>query len=308
MANPNTAKFPGAIVTDLDLPPATNSFSTTLTDDIDDTVTIIPVTNVDLNFPTIIKIDSEFILVGDKSGFNLIDCVRGFDGSTEAAHFNGAIVNVFVMAHHFNQICAEMVALQTFAGIDGVNLLGATGSSGSIGESGPSGSSLPLPALIYYKAGISQNGVTVLGFSTEVATTPSPINIVGTNTILGAAAFATGKYVQDHFRIPTDFDGTSITVTVHWNAVAIIGDCAWEIYFSPISDGDNIDTAFSSPESLLDVVNGTTNRLSVKTDTFTITGIAAGDELFFKFGRTASDDTLSGNANLIGLCFSLPRA
>jgi len=307
MANPNTAKFPAALAGDIDLAVATNSFSTTLTNPIDASTLTIVVGNGDLSVPAIIRIDSEFILIESKNSLTLTvkSDGRGFDSSSAATHSAGAQVDVFVQAYHFNQLAAEVKAIETFFGVSGANVIGA----GATGPTGPQGPGSLFPAIVTYKGGVVQAGSASIGFSTPSTGAPDATAILGTNVIMGVASFGTVEYVQDHFTIPLAFTGTDVTVKAVWySSSATSGNCQWEIYFASVAETEDKDPAWGSANSLVDIPNGTVNKFNVVSGTFTITGIAAGEELFFKFGRKSGSDTMSGDGHLVSLDFSLPRA
>jgi hypothetical protein len=116
MANPNTAKYPSQLVTDNDLPVATGGFSTTLTSDIDSSTSTLPVNSTAANVPVILRIDNELILAVTTSGSNFTGCIRGFGGSTAAAHVSGTQVFGYISAYHFNQLAAEVKAIENALG------------------------------------------------------------------------------------------------------------------------------------------------------------------------------------------------
>jgi hypothetical protein len=116
MANPNTAKYPSQLVTDNDLPVATGGFSTTLTSDIDSLTSTLPVNSTAANVPVILRIDNELILAVTTSSSNFTGCIRGFGGSTAAAHVSGTQVFGYISAYHFNQLAAEVKAIETALG------------------------------------------------------------------------------------------------------------------------------------------------------------------------------------------------
>lgn len=110
--NPNTAIFPGGTLTDQHLPPAVNRAQTTLTQALDNSATSVTVADAS-RFPqwSVVTIDSEHVQITAKSG-NALTISRGYDGSSAAAHNNGATVTAYILAGHFNQLAAEVKALQ----------------------------------------------------------------------------------------------------------------------------------------------------------------------------------------------------
>lgn len=116
MANPNTAVFPGAVATDSDLFVANNVAVTALTSDMTSgDVTINVVSTSLFQVPCIITIDNEYIAVSSKTAntFTVATAGRGFNGSTAALHLSAAVVTNFVNSYYFNQLAAEVKAIET---------------------------------------------------------------------------------------------------------------------------------------------------------------------------------------------------
>lgn len=115
--NPNTAVYPTTLATDEDLLVASDRASTTLSSSISAAATSIPVTTATrFTPPMVITIGSEQIKVCSKSGNTLTVCPagRGFAGTTAASAQAGTAVSGNVVAHHINQLAAELKAVQTF--------------------------------------------------------------------------------------------------------------------------------------------------------------------------------------------------
>ena len=116
--NPNTAEYPATAADINDLFIASNRAQTTLTGAITSGATAIPVTSTTLfTISTIIVIDNEAIAVCAKNATEFTICAsgRGKDGTTAAAHSNGAIVYGSITAWYHNQVVAEIIALETYA-------------------------------------------------------------------------------------------------------------------------------------------------------------------------------------------------
>src|ERR1700675_60218 len=118
MANPNTPVFPGQVAADTDLFVATNNAISSLTGNISNSVTTIPVASGSFTrLPCLIAIDNEIIKVaGPASGNNLTNCTRGFDGTTAASHNSGAQVFAYIFDYNVNQLAAEVKAIETALG------------------------------------------------------------------------------------------------------------------------------------------------------------------------------------------------
>jgi hypothetical protein len=112
-SNPQTAVFPGAIAHDIDLMVATNRALSTIINPIDSIQSQIDVVDGSkFSPPCLIQIDTEIIRVGSKNGNSLFYCTRGFSNTAPASHGQSAEVKGYVLAYHFNQIAAEIKALE----------------------------------------------------------------------------------------------------------------------------------------------------------------------------------------------------
>ena len=129
--NPNTATYP--TINDKSLLVASSGFDTTLAGNISASVLTLTVADASgLVTPGAIIIDFEIVVIASKVGNVLTvgvtagspafpicgpaaDC-RGFDQAAGApaatSHVSGAPVTGFVVAHHFNQPYAELIAIQ----------------------------------------------------------------------------------------------------------------------------------------------------------------------------------------------------
>ena len=117
--NPNTAVYPTTLATDEDLLVASDRASTTLSSSISAAATSIPVTTATrFTPPMVITIGSEQIKICSKSGNTLTVCTggRGFAGTTAASAQAGTAVYGNIVAHHVNQLAAELKAVQTALG------------------------------------------------------------------------------------------------------------------------------------------------------------------------------------------------
>ena len=93
--------------------------ATTLTADINDLVTTIPVAST-AGFPAkgFVVIGNETIYYGSLGVNSLTTCTRGFSG-TAAAHLQDSQVKAAIVAAHLNRVREELIATQTKIGISG---------------------------------------------------------------------------------------------------------------------------------------------------------------------------------------------
>lgn len=114
--NPNTAKWPGANAVDTDLFVANNQGQTTLNGDITSGATSIVLTSgTHFVAPVIVTIDAETISCTTLTTNTLSVCTRATQGTTAAAHTSGTVVYGYITAYHYNQVAAEIKAIEANA-------------------------------------------------------------------------------------------------------------------------------------------------------------------------------------------------
>lgn len=176
MPNPNVAVFPAAIATDTNLPPGTDLYQTSLTSGITNVQLTVPVAAVPANFPCVITIDNEEILVNSTIGLNLQVTTRGFNSTTAASHLLGAIVSGNLVSWHINQIAAEIKAIQTFLGINGISVFPTQASSnaGTItgAINGVNATFTFSPVINPFQISVYLNGLRMLGGGVDYTFTP----------------------------------------------------------------------------------------------------------------------------------------
>jgi len=114
--NPNTARWPAFNAGDPDLFVVTNRAQTSLTAPIDNVTTTFPVANISLfTPPVIVTIETEVMHCAVAGGVLLQGCVRAQEGTVAAAHPSGALVFGYFSAWHYNQVAAEIKAIEANA-------------------------------------------------------------------------------------------------------------------------------------------------------------------------------------------------
>lgn len=115
MANNNVPTFPYAAPNDRALTVATDNAETTLAADIGSGDTSIPVADASgFEVPCLLVIDGEIIKANDKSTNTFTDCERGYDGSSAASHTDTTQVFGYILAHHHNQVSAEIKSVGSY--------------------------------------------------------------------------------------------------------------------------------------------------------------------------------------------------
>jgi len=173
----------------------------------------------------------------------------------------------------------------------------------------PAPATISIPMQYEFIAAVCQNADAFLGFSTPTANAPTAVCITGTNTQLGAAQFtATGQTVQGRLLLPDDWvSGTTNDVQFVFRSVGTTGNVVWDFATICVAVSESVDPAFNTEQTVSTAAQGTTLRLNSGTiSTFTTTGCAAGEVLFFKAGLDSSTTT-TGNIDLLSVRFRLKR-
>ena len=166
---------------------------------------------------------------------------------------------------------------------------------------------------VSFVAAVCQGTASSLGFSTPVTNPAVSVCVTGTNTQYGVAQFADGANtlsVQGHFPLPDDFVG-AIDIKGKWRTTGTTGSVVWQVQTICTADAQGGDVAFNAATAVADVAKATTNNFNdFSAAAITITGCAAGEELFFRFLRDPAhaSDTLAATADLISLTFITRRA
>lgn len=134
--NPNTAVFPGGVATDSDLLVAANLAGSNLSSGINATTLTIPVaSSASFIVPTVITVENEYIKICTKGSGVLNACMggRAFDASTAATHASGVAVKANATRYYFNQLAAEVKAIEANSTANVMTTLGDTIYGGASG-------------------------------------------------------------------------------------------------------------------------------------------------------------------------------
>jgi len=175
------------------------------------------------------------------------------------------------------------------------------------------GNVITLTHYMQFQAANCQGGTAALGFATTASSAPAAACVSGTNTVYGVAQFAdtATQSVQGNFALPPDWTG-NIDFDLRWRANTTTGNVVWQIQTACAAEGETGDPSWNSPQTITDASKSTAYQFNdaVLAGALTVTGCAAGEQLFFKFLRDPAhaSDNLSATAELLWIRFKLRRA
>jgi len=142
-------------------------------------------------------------------------------------------------------------------------------------------------------------------------TEPAAACVAGTNITSARLDFddATDEGMQISFVLPTGFTGT-VDFDFYWHGTAIVNEVVWALQTVCVADGETLDPAFNTAQTVTDTAKGTANQLNIATiSTVTLTGCAAGERMFLHMFRDANNvaDDFVGDARLVSTRLTLRR-
>jgi hypothetical protein len=175
-----------------------------------------------------------------------------------------------------------------------------------------SGNLITLSQYVQYQAANCQGTAASLGFATASTGAPTAACVSGTNTIYGVGQFAdtATQSVQGNFSLPPDWTG-NIDLDLRWRSSATSGSVVWQLQTACAAEGETGDPAWNPAQIVTDTAKaGSFQFNDAALPALTITGCAAGEQLFFKFFRDPAhaSDTLGAAAELLWIRFKLRRA
>lgn len=115
----------------------------------------------------------------------------------------------------------------------------------------------------------------------------------------------TAQYAQISIPLPKSVAASTITARLRWTATSGSGNVIWAVQALALSDGDAIDTAFGTAQSVTDTLIATGDfHITPTTGAITVSNsLAKQDQLIIQVYRDAANasDTLSANAKLISI-------
>jgi hypothetical protein len=182
--------------------------------------------------------------------------------------------------------------------------------AGSPGVSGPSGPAGPSPSgsLFLSAAGMWPS-------TTNGASPNAKVESGGQRVDMYMLDFADGAsilYAQATLAMPADWDAGTVTAKFYWTVNSVsTNSVVWGCQGRSYADGDAIDQAFGTSQTIQDAGNGTANvvLVSAATPAITLTGAGASELVQFRVFRdpTSGSDTLAATARLLGAQITFTR-
>lgn len=142
-----------------------------------------------------------------------------------------------------------------------------------------------------------------------VSSTQSTTNLV--NLDLTTFDPATDQFVQYTVVVPSNYSGGTFTAQVFFTAPSGTGDVVWTVAARSYADGDLIDQAFGTAQSVTKAVQAAAVSISSATAAVTPAGTpAAGQLMQIQISRDANagGDTYGSSATLIGVLITYETA
>lgn len=274
-------------VTDL-LRKSKSLFSTTTTGSINDSVQTIGLNSVS-GLPTdtgitvtIDRVDSDGVATGRLeraictiSGSNLVNCVRGNDGTTAQTHPSGAVVECVWNGDQLNDMVDWGLAEHTQAGLHSGTRV------------------VYIPASAMWPG--TTSGCAALA-KTELGTNDVDIQTLDFDT-------SSDEFAQFALQMPGNWNAGTITFIPHWTAASGSGTVVWALSGRSYANDAALDQATGTAQTSTDTLI-TANDLHIgpASSAITLAGTPAANEyVHFKIMRDVSADTLGVDAKLLGI-------
>jgi hypothetical protein len=138
----------------------------------------------------------------------------------------------------------------------------------------------------------------------------TPACVAGTNIHSGILQFTNTSDVQSAY-LTEHLGGssfTSLNARILWYTSATTGSVVFQVATCCVADGEANDCTFNAASTVTDAAQGTASRRNTATITgVTVTGCAAGEDMYIKLTRDAAhgSDDLAATANVIGVYFTV---
>lgn len=247
---------------------------------------------------------TEETIIGVVSGSNLVNCVRGSEGTAQA-HDAGAVVEVLHTAKGWNDLIDGLIVEHnqigghtniTACNITASGTFNLSVAAGHIKVAGANPKrTIYVPATAMFPS--TTGGCAAL---TQVESTTNDVNI---KVLDFDGAGTTKESAEFGVQSPTYWDASTITVQFVWYATAGSGTVNWEAQAVAFSDDDALDAAYGTLQEVTDTLLATGDvHISAETAAITVAGTpAAGDWINFRVNRDPANDTNTSDARLMGV-------
>ncbi len=169
---------------------------------------------------------------------------------------------------------------------------GGTGANGSIALNTP----------LIHVAAVCQNSTASIGVSLPASNAPTATCVTGSNTTFGVALYtATGQSMQGQVPIVETLNSTTITVGLqYYQATTQTGAPTFTFAWARVGAAGTLDPSFTDCDSS-GTTAATANQLHVNSWTCTVTSLAKGDVLFWKFSYKTAPAGGASNMGVISL-------
>jgi hypothetical protein len=212
-----------------------------------------------------------------------------------------------------NTTAAMLVGTGSSLGTTGSGTIAATSvpASGITTGTVPSGVTTNYNGQIDLRLGVCQGTGAAIAGNFLAATAPSPVCLTGTNTNQGASQFtATGQLLQDSIILPSDWSSSGtfkFDVLFTSASAGGSGNVVWNFTYACVANtGASIDPSFAAAQTV-SVAAGTNNLTNFASLTATISGCAANNIMFYKWGLDGTT-TAAGNENALHARIDYVRA
>lgn len=284
----------------------------------DASVTTVPLSSA-TNLPTgtavvvvIDRVDSngtstpatEETVIGVVSGSNLVNCVRGAEGTAQA-HNAGAVVEVLVTAKGWNDLIDGLLLQHDQLGyhtnITASNITASATINLSVAAGNIKVASANTKRGMYIPASAMYPSTTAgCATLTQVESSTNDVNI----KVLDFDGAGTSKESAEFgIQTPSWWDASTITVQFIWYATAGSGTVNWEAQAVAFSDDDALDTAYGTLQEVTDTLLATGDvHITAETSAITVAGTpVAGDWINIRINRDPANDTNTSDARLMGV-------
>lgn len=192
--------------------------------------------------------------------------------------------------------------------IPGVSQIkGDTGEQGPQGDTGETGATGPAPAGQIFLSAAGMWPSTTSGCANNALSETSSNDL---NYYTLDFDKDSDEHAECTIAMPSDWDAGTVTAKFYWTTSAgSSGETIqWAIKGVSLGNDDAMDSSFGTAQSVSDTwIANEDLHITSETSAITVTGAGASEIVQFKVYRDVSEDTLNGDAKLIGVMITFTR-